>query len=95
MIEPAQTRLLVQLKGKYKNLESADEKYGNSKTRGIVLAIAPDITPAALKKIGLEKLKVGDLVYFGAFEDTARYGSDDDQILIKLEEIGGRSDADA
>ena len=90
MIDPVQGRLLIELRGKYKNLDAADEKYGNSKTRGLVLAIASDIAEKC-KKL---KIKVGDIVYFGAFEDTARYGSDDKEVLIKLEEIGGRSDAD-
>lgn len=91
MIEPVQKRLLVELRGKYKNLDAADDRFNNSKTRGIVLAIAKDITKEILDDVGLGKLKVGDMVYFGAWEDTARYGADDKQILIKLEEIGGRS----
>lgn len=89
-IQPLQSHLLVELRGKYKNLDAADEKYGNSKTRGVVLAIAPDI----LKQCAVLNINVGDMVYFGAFEDTARYGADDRHVLIKLEEIGGRSDAD-
>lgn len=91
MIDPVQGRLLVEILSKYKNFNPTDERFSNSKTRGIVLAIAPDIAEQC-KKL---KIKTGNIVYFGAYEDTARYGADDLQILIKLEEIGGRSDADS
>lgn len=90
IIDPVQGRLLVQLRGKYKNIESADERFGSTKARGIVLAIAPGIADDCKEM----NIKVGDMVYFGAYEDTARYGADDDLILIKLEEVGGRSDGD-
>jgi co-chaperonin GroES (HSP10) len=89
MIEPVQSRLLVELLSKYKNFNPTDERFQNSKTRGTVLAIAPDIAETC-KKL---KIKVGDIVYFGAYEDMARYGNDD-QILIKLEDVGGRGEAD-
>lgn len=88
MIDPVQGRLLVELLSKYKNFSPTEERFNNSKTRGKVLAIAPDIKEKCKKM----NIKVKDIVYFGSFEDTAPYGSDSNQILIKLEEIGGRSD---
>lgn len=90
MIDPVQGRLLVEILSKYKHVTAAKEQFSDSKTRGIVLAIAPDIKEKC-KKMNIE---TGTVVYFGAYEDTARYGADDIQILIKLEEIGGRSNAD-
>lgn len=96
MIEPVNGRILVELRGKYKNITGATQQFGDSKTRGIVRAIAADITPAKLQEIGAAKLKVGDWIYFGAYEDTAKYPVDGkDHILIKLEDVGGREDADA
>lgn len=93
-IQPLQSCLLIKLMSEYKNLGSVtDERFGTSKLRGELLAMAKDITPAKLKEIGAEKLKVGDIVYFDQYEDTAKYGPDKDLALIKLEEIRGRSDA--
>lgn len=90
MIDPVQSRLLIELKGKYEHLSSTtDEQFGNSKTRGVVLAIAPDVKTRCERV----NIKVGDMVYFGKFEDTAPYGDNEDLVLIKLEEIGGREDA--
>lgn len=91
MITPIQSRILVKTKGQYANLETTEERFGTSKTRGEVLAIASDITKDQLKKIGAEDLAVGGMVYFGKYEDTAPYGSDSDQILIKLEDVSGVS----
>jgi co-chaperonin GroES (HSP10) len=85
MIHPIQGRLLIQLKGKYQNFSPTEEKFGTSKTRGVVLAIAPDII-AKCQELGIED---GKMVYFGKYEDTAPYGEKEDLALIKLEEIGG------
>lgn len=89
-IDPVQKCVLVETKGRYENLEVADERFGTSKMRGTVRAIAADIKEEC-KKLNI---KVGDTVYFGKYEDMATVGADEDQILIKLEEIRGRSDAD-
>lgn len=89
-IDPVQSRLLVETQSEYAHLGSTtEERFGTSKTRGVVLAIAPDIA----KDCKDLNIKVGDTVYFGKYEDTAPYGPDKNLILIKLEEIGGRSDA--
>ena len=91
MIDPVQGRLLVELRSAYKHISPTEERFGTSKTRGIVLAIAPDI----LEKCAELKINVGDFVYFGKYEDTAPYKVEGkDAILLKLEEIGGRSDAE-
>lgn len=90
MITPIQGRLLIELKGRYEHLPSTTkEQFGDSKTRGRLLAMAGDVTKADLTKIGAVDLKVGDMVYFGKFEDTAPYGDNEDLVLIKLEDIGG------
>lgn len=89
MIQPLQGRVLIELKSAYKNFEATEERFGTSKTRGVLTAIAPDIEEQC-KEMGM---KIGDMVYFGKYEDTAPYSLDDrDYVLIKLEEIGGRSD---
>lgn len=94
VIDPIQGCLLIELMSEYKNLGTVtDERFGTSKLRGKLLALASDITPAKLKEIGAAKLKVGDIVYFDQYEDTAKYGPDKNLALIKLEEIRGRSDA--
>lgn len=96
MIQPVQKHLLVELRSAYQHLgHTTEERYGTSKTRGIVRALANDITPDVLKEIGAQELKVGDTVFFGKYEDTApiTIGSED-YILIKLEEIGGFDAAD-
>jgi co-chaperonin GroES (HSP10) len=91
MITPIQHRILVKTKGQYANLETTEERFGTSKTRGEVLAIADDITQKQLADIGAADLKVGCMIYFGKYEDTAPYGADSDQILIKLEDVSGVS----
>ncbi|MGI0134387.1 MAG: hypothetical protein ACREBW_05465, partial [Candidatus Micrarchaeaceae archaeon] len=59
-----------------------------SKTRGIVVAIDPELKvnfPRVAKKV-----KLGSMVYFGKYEDTAPYPIDgDDHILIKAEDVKG------
>lgn len=92
MIDPVQKHLLVELKGAYKHINPTEEKWGTSKTRGVVKAIAADIS----KECKDLNIAVGDVVYFGKYEDSAPYKVDgQDHILIKLEEIGGREDAKA
>lgn len=88
MITPIQGRVLVKLKGQYEHLEATEERFGTSKTRGEVLAVAADI---ADNGVGV---KTGKTVYFGKYEDTAPYGTNQDIILIKLEDIGGVSDGE-
>lgn len=92
MIDPVQGRLLIELKSAYKHIDPTDERFGTSKTRGVVLAIAPDIAEDC-KKLNIS---VGDWVYFGKYEDTAPYDVEGHEkcSLIKLEEIGGRSEPD-
>lgn len=91
-IEPIQSCLLIETMSEYAKLgKITEERFGTSKLRGKVLAMASDITPAKLKSIGAEQLEVGDIVYFDKFEDTATYGPNKDLCLIKLEEIRGRS----
>jgi co-chaperonin GroES (HSP10) len=90
MITPIQGRLLVKLKGAYDNLKTTtDERFGTSKTRGELIAVAADIE--ANHPVLWKLLKPGSIVYFGKYEDTAPYTVDgeDGYILIKLEEIGG------
>lgn len=89
MINPIQSRLLIELKGKYENFSPTEEKFGTSKTRGRVIAIASDISDKC-KEFGIT---VGCMVYFGKYEDTAPYDVDGkEHALIKLEEIGGWED---
>lgn len=91
MIDPVQGRILIELKSAYKHITPTEERFGTSKTRGVVKAIAPDIAEDCKKM----DIKVGDYVYFGKYEDSAPYDVDGtEHILLKLEEIGGRSDAD-
>lgn len=91
-IHPIQSRLLIELKDKYKHFTATEEKFGTSKTQGVLSAIAPDLEKVA----GELGLKVGQTVYFGKYEDTAPYTIDGvDYALIKLEEIGGWSDESA
>lgn len=92
MIDPVQGRLLIELRSAYKHINPTEERFGTSKTRGIVRAIAPDIA----EKCAEMKIAVDDIVYFGKYEDTAPYTIDGAEcVLIKLEEIGGRSGPDA
>ena len=86
MINPVQGRLLIELKGKYENFNPTEEKFGTSKTRGIVIAIAPDVQDKC-NELGIT---VNCMVYFGKYEDTAPYDvNGKEHALIKLEEIGG------
>lgn len=88
-IHPIQSRLLVELRDKYKHFTATEEQFGNTKTRGILAAIAPDLKEKAAD-LGL---KEGQVVYFGAYEDTAPIlVSGKKFALIKLEEVGGWSD---
>lgn len=95
MITPIQGRVLVKLKGAYENLDTTDERFGTSKTRGEVAAL-----PINTKHEGIDwqghcselGIEIGSTVYFGKYEDTAPYGNDQDLVLIKLEDIGGVSD---
>jgi co-chaperonin GroES (HSP10) len=90
MIHPIQSRVLVQLKSQYKNFEATEERFGTSKTQGLISAIAPDIEEKAREQ-GLE---VGKIAYFGKYEDSAPYAIDgNDYALLKLEDIGGWDDA--
>jgi len=87
VITPIQGRVLVELKGAYDNITTTEEKFGTSKTRGILRAIASDITEVDRKRCGL---KIDATVYFGKYEDTAPYTFDGkDYALIKLEDVGG------
>lgn len=86
MIKAIRGRLFIELKGKFENFEENEERFGDSKMRGRVLDIAPDIAAEA-KKDGVE---VGSMVYFGKYEDTGRFDINGKwHVLIKLEEIGG------
>lgn len=87
-IQAIQTRLLIELKGAYTHINTTEEKFGTSKTRGIVRDIASDITDQC-KDLSI---KIGTTVFFGKYEDTAPYTVDGvDYALIKLEEVGGVS----
>lgn len=82
MIKPINQRVLIKLKGQYDGLDLSEERFGTSKTRGEVIAIAPELED--------EPIKVGQIAYFGKYEDTAPYDIDgSDYILIKYEDIGG------
>lgn len=94
MIRAIQSRLLVELKGLYDNIQTAEEKFGTSKMRGVVLDIADDIKSECAKL----KIAEGDLVFFGKYEDTGKFpyeldGKEVELALIKLEEIGGVENA--
>jgi co-chaperonin GroES (HSP10) len=89
MIRPIQSRLLIELKGGAKHINTTEEQFG-SYTRGVVRGIAPDLKEAC---VDLD-LRLGSTVYFGKYEDTAPYEIDGKKhILMKLEEIGGVEDA--
>ena len=91
MIRPIQSRLLIELKGGAKHINTTEEQFG-SYTRGVVRGIAPDLQDLC-ETPGIN-LHVGDIVYFGKYEDTAPYEIDGKKhILMKLEEIGGVEDA--
>lgn len=83
MITPINQRVLVKLMGQFENFDVTEERFGTSKTRGEVIAIADELAD--------EPIKVGQIAYFGKYEDGARYPSEDgeDYILIKYEDIGG------
>lgn len=90
MIKAIQSRILVELKGLYDNIQTTEERFGTSKMRGVVLDIADDI------KDDCAKLEISDgtLVFFGKYEDTGKFpyeidGVEKELTLIKLEEIGG------
>lgn len=86
MITPIQRALLIELKGKYENFSPTEEKFGTSKTRGRVVAIANDVAEKC-KTLGIT---VGCMVYFGKYEDTAPYDIDGkEHALIELKEIRG------
>jgi hypothetical protein len=90
MIKAIQTRILVELKGLYDNIDTAEEKFGTSKMRGVVHDIAADVKDDCTK-LGI---KVGSTVFFGKYEDTGKFpyeheGREREFTLIKLEEIGG------
>lgn len=89
MIHPIQGRLLVELRDKYKNFAATEERFGNSKTQGVIVAVAPDLQEKAAE-LGLT---LGRTAYFGMYEDTAPYTVNDKKYaLIKIEEVGGWSD---
>lgn len=92
MIDPVNSRVLIALRSKFKHLRKpTEERFGTSKTRGIVIAIAPDIAKDCKEK----NINVGNWVYFGKYEDTAPYMIDgEEHVLLKLEDIAGRGDAD-
>ena len=82
MITPINQRVLIKLKGAYDAFETTEERFGTSKTRGEIIAIAPELKD--------KPVKVGQTAYFGKYEDTAPYDIDgEDYILIKYEDIGG------
>lgn len=86
MITPIQRALLIELKGKYENFSPTEEKFGTSKTRGIVRAIAADVAEKC-KAMGIT---VGCMVYFGKYEDTAPIDVEGKEYaLIPLKEIRG------
>ena len=88
-IHPIQGRLLVELRSAYKNFSATEERFGTSKTQGVVRGIAADIAKEC-EDLGV---KVGSMVYFGKYEDSAPYKINNvDHTLIKLEEISGYSE---
>lgn len=90
MIRPIQSRLLIELKGGAKHINTTEEQFG-SYTRGVVRGIAKDVVVDAAE-VGID---LGSIVYFGKYEDTAPYEIDGKKhILIKLEEITGVEDGD-
>lgn len=87
MITPIRRHLLIELKGAYDNFSPTEEKFGTSKTRGIIRGIADDITKDERKAMCLT---LGNIAYFGKYEDTAPYQIDGkDYALIDVKEIGG------
>lgn len=89
MITPINGRLLIELKGKYENFEATEERFGTSKTRGILRGIAKNIE----KETTEAGLKVGQVVFFGKYEDSAPLDVDEkDHILLKYEDLGGFED---
>jgi co-chaperonin GroES (HSP10) len=90
VITPIQGHLLVELKGEFEHIDVTPGRFENTRNRGVVRAMAADITPRTLNKIGADSLAVGSMVYFGKFEDNAPCEVDGKEAtLIKLEEIGG------
>lgn len=84
-----QSRLFIELKGKYENFEENHQQFDDSKMRGRVLSIAEDVK-AKCEEFGIE---LGSMVHFGKYEDTARFEKDGKwYAFIKLEEIGGVDD---
>lgn len=88
MITPVQATLLVELRGKYKNFQATEERFGTTKNRGIVRAIAEDIKDKCDKL----HISVGDMVYFAKYEDSTPCDIDGKEgTLIALKEIKGVS----
>jgi hypothetical protein len=85
-----QGRLFIELKGKYENFEENQQQFDDSKMRGRVLSIASDVK----QKAEDDGIELGTMVYFGKYEDTARFERDGKYYaFIKYEEIGGVDDA--
>ena len=90
MIRAIQGRLLIELKGGAKHINTTEEQFG-SYTRGVVRSIAPD-TLVDCNELSIE---LGSLVYLGKYEDSAPYDlGGKKHILIKLEEVGGVEDGE-
>ncbi len=90
MIRAIQGRLLIELKGGAKHINTTEEQFG-SYTRGVVRSIAPDIADECVE----QHITLGDIVYFGKYEDSAPYDLDGKKhILIKLEDVGGVGDGE-
>lgn len=91
MIQPINSRVLIELRGKYKHVNTTEEKFGTSKTEGVVVAISK----GALKEADAagEVIKIGQRAFFGKYEDTAPYNRDGkDYALIKYEDVTGVED---
>lgn len=90
MIKPVNGCLYIELKGSYNNIKSSQEKYGNSKSRGTVLAITNE---ADAKELGI---KIGSMVYFNQYEDQSAFKRNgQDFAFIKLEDIRGVENEEA
>lgn len=85
MIQPVQGRLLVEIKGAFKNIKVTEGQW-DANTRGLVHAIATDVEEDC-KDLGI---KIGSTVYFGKYEDNAKCLIDGkDGALMPLKEIAG------
>lgn len=88
MITPVQGRLLVELRGEFDHIEAVKGQFDDTKTRGIVRAIAKDIVKQCADFEN--PILNGKTVYFAKFEDNAPCEYEGHEAtLIKLEEIGG------